>query len=286
MFDFGNKKLIEDLKREVKFQNNLVGVGLAIQDELKKKNEILEKEKIEYQKTVEYLTNKIDELNDKIKELEKLLLEKEEKNKELYKYWDEAREYNLGIIQCGFVSKYNKKYIFEIEDIEYVEISDFIKKINFETIYKNDTLKVSSFLNNNKMFNDNDIKAMIKRKKIPMYNGIPFRKVQDLYRVMRYLESEKNADYKNEVNYIDFTNKIIFKNKTFYFNDIEINNNNINFTIEVKDKLIDFHNVDIVTYRTRNILIFNNKEFKSVKELKKLIKEKCYKDKELLKQFL
>jgi len=32
MFDFGNKKLIEDLKREVKFQNNLVGVGLAIQD--------------------------------------------------------------------------------------------------------------------------------------------------------------------------------------------------------------------------------------------------------------
>lgn len=110
--------------------------------------------------------------------------------------------------------------------------------------------------------------------------------MQDLYRVMRYLESEKNADYKNEVNYIDFTNKIIFKNKTFYFNDIEINNNNINFTIEVKDKLIDFHNVDIVTYRTRNILIFNNKEFKSVKELKKLIKEKCYKDKELLKQFL
>lgn len=289
MFDFGNKKLIEDLKREVKFQNNLVGVGLAIQDELKKKNEILEKEKIEYQKTVEYLTNKIDELNDKIKKLEEEIENEKIEKEEWHEKWDKAREYKLKYTKKEWSTRDDlgiEKTCFSFEDVEYVDITKNLKKVNTKIKSGDNIYKLTYFKLNNDFLTTEYLKEEIKNKRIPMYQGIPFRKLQDLYKIMTFLESEKYVDYHQETDHIDFTNKIIFKNKIMYFNNVKINDKNIKFTIDTKRDFISFGKTNVELYRNRNILIFNDKEFKNVKELMKLMKEKCYKNKELLEQFL
>lgn len=265
MFDFGNKKEIESLKEII--------AKLTL-------------ENMEKDKTVDYLIREVNKLDNRVKEL-KNQLEKETKEKEeWHNKWDEAREYDCCVVRANFKKKDDGTGYFEIEDVEYVEMNKKIKKFNFDIAYENKKYNVSSFLYNDEILNEYYIKKMIKNKKIPMYNGIPFRKLQDLYRVMRYLESERNIDYKKEVNYIDFTNKIKFKDKMIYFNDKKIKDSSISYTIEPKDKVINFFGVNVKLYRNRNILIFNNKEFKSVRELMKLIKEECYKNKELLKQFL
>lgn len=181
MFDFGNKKLIEDLKREVKFQSNLVGVGLAIQDDLKKKNEILEKEKIEYQKTIEFLTSEIDKLNDKIKELEE----------------------EIKIEKVGIKVPY-EKFNFKKSGIKCFEITDYKYKETSDNIIKN-KMKIENYISiyftrkdNGNIINPDDIIESNYNKIINTYKGIPYRTLQDLWYINEFLESDKYTDYRKE----------------------------------------------------------------------------------------
>lgn len=264
MFDLGNNKEIETLKQviaKLTFEN------------------------MEKDKTVDYLIGEVNKLENRVKELENQLEKETKEKEEWHNKWNEAREYKLKYTIKEWISKNNlgiKKTYFSLEDIEYIDVTKNIKKVNGKIKDGDNTYQITCFELDNDILTSEYLKEKIKNKCIPMYKGIPFRKMQDLYRIMRYLESEKNIDYKKEVNHIDLTNKITFKDKSIYFNDIKIKDSIIKRSIEPKDEVINFYDANVKLYRVRNILCFNNKEFKSVKELKKLIKEKCYKDKKLL----
>ena len=266
MFDFGNnkEKEIESLKQviaKLTFEN------------------------MEKDKTVDYLIGEVNKLSNRVKELEEEFEKEKEEKEEWYKKGDEEREYKLKYRMKGWMTRDDTEVLrifFSVEDVEYIEKYECIKKINRKIKNENNVYEITYFKINNQILTPEYLKNEIQNKRIPMYKGIPFRKIQDLYRIMRYLESEKNIDYKKEVNHIDITNKITFEDKTIYFNDIKIKDDIIKRSIKHKDEVFYFNDVYVELYRVRNILCFNNKEFKSVKELKKLIKEKCYKDKKLL----
>ena len=264
MFDFGNKKEIETLK------------------------EIIAKltfENMEKDKTVDSLILEINKLNDKIKYLkEEIEKEKNEKEKIYNKYYETA-EYRLDYATKKWSIKNDlgiEETYFILEDINYIDITKNIKKVNGEIKDGDDIYKITCFELNNELLTPEYLKKEIRNKRIPTYRGIPFRKLQDLYKIMIFLESEEHINYKQETNHIDFTNNIIFKNNKMYLYGNEINDNNIKLNIKSKRNYIFIKKTNVELYKNRNILIFNNKEFKSVKELKKLIKEKCYKDKRLL----
>lgn len=264
MFDFGNNKEIETLKQviaKLTFEN------------------------MEKDKTVDYLIGEVNKLSNRVKELEEELEKEIKEKEEWYEKWDEAREYKMEYTTKKWGIKNNlgiNKTYFILEDVKYIDITKNLKKVNDEIKDRNNMYKITCFELNNELLTPEYLKEEIKNKRIPIYKGIPFRKLQDLYKIMAFLESEKYVDYQQETNHIDFTGDIVFKDNKMYLYGYEINDKNIKLNIESKKDFIAFKEINVETYKNRNILIFNNKEFKSVRELKKLIKEKCYKDKELL----
>lgn len=263
MFDFGNKKLIEDLKREVKFQNNLVGVGLAIQDELKKKNEMLEKEKIEYQKTIEFLISEIDKLKEKNKELEE----------------------EIKIEKVGIKVPY-EEFFSSKSGTEYFRIRDYIYKETSNNIIKN-KMKVAEQVvtyftkkDNGEVINPNDIIESNYNKTINTYKGIPYRTLQDLWYINEFLESSKYVDYRKECRteeMSEYVTKKIYNKKL----ECKIMNNDIDEFIKIFDKQInneEFYKC-IKLYHQRTLPCLKGYIFESKKEFMNIIKYLIYKHK-------
>jgi|GEM_PF-6697340 len=263
MFDFGNKKLIEDLKREVKFQNNLVGVGLAIQDELKKKNEILEKEKIEYQKTIEFLISEIDKLKEKNKKLEEEI---------------ETEKVGIKVPYEKFSGKMSGIKCFEIIDYKYKETSDNIIKNKMEIedyiatyFTKRDSVNV---------INPDEIKDSQYNKIIYTYKGIPYRSFQDLWYINKFLESDKYIDYRKECRteeIREYVTKQLCNNKLI----CKIFKKNIDEVIKKINKDLngetEYHGIKL--YKQRTLLTFYGYIFESKKEFMNIIKYLIYKRK-------
>lgn len=268
MFDFGNKKEIEYL------------------------NEVIAKlsfENIEKDKVVDNLIGEINKLSNKIKELEKELKNEKNEKEKWYNKCYESVEYKLGYATKKWSIKNDsgiEKTYFILEDIEYIDITKNIKKVSGEIKDGDNIYQITCFELNDELLTPEYLKEKIKNKCIPTYRGIPFRKMQDLYKIMSFLESENYTNYQQETNNIDFTDDIVFKDNKIYLYGYEVNDKNIKHNIKTKRNYILIKNTNVELYKTRNTLVFNNKEFKNVKELMKLIKEKCYKNKELLKQFL
>lgn len=273
MFDFGNKKLIEDLKREVKFQNNLVGVGLAIQDDLKKKNEILEKEKIEYQKTIEFLTGEIDKLKDEIKKMKKNILDSCEYEGNVEEKHIEVTDNKSGKSLDAFNN---------IIGLNYKEIKNDIEKITLNNKFTFFKFKNKDFI----LLNDDYIKNIIKKKIVPTYCGIPFRKLQDFYQIIDFLESDNYIGYFKERKEYDYSGCLepvkIKNNIKFCYKNFILDNNNIN---NIMNKHYIFED-GINYYIQRNICKYNGKYFTTENELRQIIKEECYYNKKMLNYIL
>ena len=263
MFDFGNKKLIEDLKREVKFQNNLVGVGLAIQDELKKKNEILEKEKIEYQKTIEFLTNEIDKLKEKIEELEE----------------------EIKIEKVGIKVPYEEFYIkiknncgYHMIDYKYEETCDNI--IKNKMIINKQIATYFTRKTDKETINPDVIKDSHYDKIIYTYKGIPYRTFQDLCIINEFLESDKYINYRKECRTDDISEYVTKKicNKKL---ECKIMGNDIDEFIKIFNKEVnneEFYKC-IKLYHQRTLLCLKGYIFESKKEFMNIIKYLIYKRK-------
>ena len=241
MFDFGNKKLIEDLKREVKFQNNLVGIGLAIQDELKKKNEILEKEKIEYQKTIEFLTNEIDKLKDNIKELEEEIETEKVGIKTSY----------IEISQSDIDLHGRETKCYKAIDYDYCDIKNKVYKK-----YKNN-ITYFVYKNYDEIVNPEEIDNSHYDKNIKTYLGIPCRTFQDLCMVNDFLETDNYKKYREECNIESIYDNIILK----------ISNNKLEcyiYNMKVKEFLKKFNDVKNKKYIHKNIKIYKQRTLPSI----------------------
>lgn len=293
MFDLGNRKLIEMLEKEI---------------------ERLEKERIDFIKTVEYLTNKVEELKNEKDELElelgqtKFALKQAKKNSDfLYKAQNE-------IIQKkkDEINEITNKYFFqekcytikidkykattyedicvEVAPIDYVEMKDKISK----KFYKINNKSYIYFTSNNTshcLFNNSYIRSMFIDYEIPTYNGIPFRSLQDLYKIIDFFNSEKYVDYRTERIKAEIKNRIVFSR----------NNNKLSFYIIVdNDKIIfddryikKFENFQfsstlnkIKTCPIQYIITYKNNTFRTINEFKKLLKKDCYSNNELLTKIL
>lgn len=254
MFDFGNKKEIETLKQviaKLTFEN------------------------MEKDKTVDYLIGKVNKLSNRVKELEEEL----EKEKE---YSEPIIDNSITITLENDEKEYN---CIELQDIDYIEVKDFFDKINDYCILDDEKYKITYFLINKNILTTEYIKKMIKNKKIPMYNGIPFRKIQDLYKIMNFLESEKNINFLNEVRHANLKN-ISFEKIN---NILYVKSGKTIITDKIIKKIISnnyykLKNFEI--YNQKEVLFYNNIPFFNCKELKKIIKKECYHNRNILNKII
>lgn len=291
MFDFGNKKEkeIELLHKKVTERNFEIS---------------------ELRKTVEFLVGEIDNMKESLKEKDEEIdyLERKLKQadkdynfmKKTYKEIIDSKEEKINIIMNKYFFKENaktltidKKVCIEVAPIKYIEMKDKVRKITSD--YKDK--KYAYFRENNfsgRLINNDYIKRMFEDEEVPTYNGIPFRSLQDLYNVIDFLTEDKYVDYKNEREHIEINNK---SDDIAFF---KISKNIEVCIVRGKDKYIiddDFikkfensrngSSLDgIKTCPIKLILTYNNKCFRSKKELMKLVKEECYHNKNTLNKVI
>lgn len=250
MFDFGNKKLIETLKQTI--------AKLTF-------------ENMEKDKTVDSLIGEINKLNNKIKELE---YEKSE-------FYCECEETFFTIKD----NNGNDVILYDTFGTKYEEISNKIKKTRASINGKDFTYFTVKKLNNEyckfvgmneidnelKVITNNFLKSNEKYNNVFTYCGIPFRRMDDLYKIMNFLESENYVNHKKEYNYYEIDK----------LTKIKLVDNKIKITINGIDpnKFIELFNLKFnknKLYTQKVIPTYNNKTIEKEKDIKIVIKKKMY----------
>lgn len=285
MFDFGNKKEIETLKQviaKLTFEN------------------------MEKDKTVDYLIGEVNKLSNRVKELE-----------------EELEKEKLGI-ECefkeDFISKKdengNEIKFYETLNTRYKDVYEIIEKINatvendeftYFKINKESDGEFNYFCNKFQYKNldvliNNFIKYNCKNNTVFTYHQIPFRNLDDLYKIMDFFESIKHIEFFNaykeneKVGYNEWGKKKYERriNQWFEIKEVEIidkiklkllTNNNIKISIDdlsVHDFINKFYkeNNNIKYYRQKKYPSFEFEIFDNEKELRKIMKKYMYKKKD------